>query len=101
MMRNRRLAAGIVGIFLIAALDAPVWGQDALFGGKINDAIEKGVAYVKSYTETGGTGTKRPASWALRGWALLEAGVPAGDVAVKKIVDYVRQEVPEMDEVYD
>jgi hypothetical protein len=76
-----------------------VLAQDAPSPQKINDAIDKGVAYLKRYA--GDAETKQPGSWALRGWALLESGVAAGDADVKKLAAYVRQQVPEMDNVYD
>src|SRR5262245_49539682 len=76
--------------------------QDALWAMRIKAAIDKGAGLLKTYSGDGGLGwIKRPASWALRGWALLESGVPTGDPAVKKLAAYVRQEVPEMDRVYD
>ena len=101
-MSAQRLRLWIMGLLCMAAACPVVWAQDAELAKKINEAIDKGVAYVKAYSDDGAPrGAKRPASWALRGWALLEAGVPAGAPAVKKVADYVRQEVPEMDKVYD
>src|SRR5436305_1672196 len=67
----------------------------------VNEAIDRGVAYLREFSEIGDRGKKRPASWALRGWALLETGVSVADPAVKKIVDYVRAEGPELDKTYD
>jgi len=66
---------------------------------KINAAIDKGAAYVKAYTFN--EKLQRPGTWALRGWALVESGIPASDPAVKRLADYVRHEVTEMDGVYD
>jgi hypothetical protein len=100
-MSQHRAPLWIVALWCIAALGPPLRGQDPQLAQKINEAIDKGAAYLKTYSEDGQRGIKRPASWALRGWALLEAGVPAGDAAVKKLVAYVRQEVPEMDRTYD
>jgi hypothetical protein len=98
---NRACAFGTLGLLCVISLSPNSYAQDAQLIPKINEAIDKGAAFLKTYTEDGQRGTKRPASWALRGWALLEAGVPTDDAAVKKLVDYVRQEVPEMDKVYD
>ena len=100
-MSSRRLRLAIVGYLCLGAASPWVRAQDDQLASKINEAIDKGVAYVKAFSEDGGRGNKRPASWALRGWALLEAGVPGGDAAVKKLADYVRQEVPEMVMAYD
>jgi hypothetical protein len=101
MSTQRRLRLGIAGLLWFAGIPAVVRAQDEELAKKIGEAIDRGVAYVKAYSDDRGRGAKRPASWALRGWALLEAGVPAGEPAVKKLADYVRQEVPEMDRVYD
>jgi hypothetical protein len=100
-MSTQRLRLGIAGLLCLAGACPVAWAQDAELAKQINAAIDKGVAYVKAYSDDGARGAKRPASWALRGWALLEAGVPAGEPAVKKLAGYVRQEVPELDKVYD
>jgi hypothetical protein len=100
-MSPRRFRLGMAGLLCFAGASPAVWGQDAELAKKINESIDKGVAYVKAYSEDGGRGVKSPASWALRGWALLETGVAANDAAVKKLVGFVRQEIPDMDRVYD
>ena len=100
MAHRQRFALGVVAL-LCAGLCPLVEGQGAGLAGKINEAIDKGVKYLKKYTEDGDSSMKRPGSWALRGWALLEAGVPGTDSTVKKLAAYVRKEVPTMDKVYD
>lgn len=76
--------------------------QDTDLTDKVNDAIDKGVKYLLKLTDKKDTSPqKRPGAWALRAWALLEAGVPAGDPAIKKLAAYVRAAVPEMKQVYD
>ncbi len=97
-LKNRILiGASTLSIFFCEL----VFSQETLIAKKINNAIENGVAYLKDYSEAGEKGIKRPASWALRGWALLEAGVPADDRSVTTISEYVRRSVPEIGQVYD
>jgi hypothetical protein len=92
----------IFGLIVNLAIFFPmVYAQDASLAKKINEAIDKGVVFLKDYSEAGNKGNKRPGSWALRGWALLEAGVAPNDPVIKDLVDYVRQSVPVMDRVYD
>jgi hypothetical protein len=76
-------------------------GQDADLTDKVSDAIDKGVKYLTKLSEKDTAVQKRPGLWALRAWALLEAGVPAGDATIQKLTAYVRAEVPEMHGVYD
>ena len=80
-------------------------GQDAQLdprlAKKINEAIDKGVVFLKKDADNVELGNKRPATWALRAWALLETGTPNNDGIVKKSAGYIRQELPEMNRVYD
>jgi hypothetical protein len=99
MVHHKRL---LLATILTLAVVLPVLtAQDSALATRINQAIDKGVVYLKNYSEDGNKGNKRPGSWALRGWALLEAGVPASADVMKSITAYIRQAVPEMDRVYD
>jgi len=100
MTRSSRLVLAIVGFLCLVAMGPIVRGQDAKLAKKINDAIDKGLEHLKNYTEKNVVGPRAGGS-ALRGWTLLEGGVPATDATLKKLVAYVRSEVPIMDQVYD
>jgi hypothetical protein len=99
-MKIRSSCAGLA-VILGILMCSQALAQDAVLGKKINEAIDKGIVYVKKFSDDGDRGSKRPATWSLRGWALLEAGVPADDPVIKSQADYVRQEVASMDKVYD
>jgi hypothetical protein len=87
------------GSLICVALFCPaILGQSPEEAKKINEAIDKGVAYVKSI-ESGAF--KRPGGCSLRGWVLLETGVPATDELIKNIAGYIRLQGPEMNQVYD
>jgi len=103
MTRKQLLFSVIVGVMGFAILSPRALAQDADLAFKINEAIDKGVEYVKKYQKERGNAAavNGAAPWALRGWALLETGIPANDETVKKIAEYVRRQVPEIHEVYD
>jgi hypothetical protein len=63
---------------------------DKAFDKQVNAAIDKGVSYLRS-VPTGGSGTTALGETALAGLALLEAGVPPNDPAIRRIADAVRQ----------
>lgn len=78
---------------------APVVVADNAQQQQINDAIEKGVAYLRAAQYPTGTWTKNPDNTpqtysvgyaALGGLTLLECQVPAGDPVVQKAAAFVR-----------
>lgn len=68
-------------------------GQDAELNKKIDAAIDKGVDYIKKFSDGNGRGLWSPSTCSLRGWTLLEMGVSAKDTTVRDLADYVRKEV--------
>ena len=72
--------------------------------GKVNEAIDRGVAYLKKTQRAdGGWGEGMWASGlaALPGLTLLECGVPADDEHVRKAADYVRNTAPGQTKTYE
>jgi hypothetical protein len=65
---------------------------------KVNEAIDKGVRYLKSTQQGGGGwgGGNKVGYAALPGLTLLECGVPATDPAVQKAAEVVRAGAPAM-----
>jgi hypothetical protein len=100
MLLSRLFPVRTLGLSLVL-LASGAQAQDPALAERINQAIDKGAGFLKKYTEDGNVGRKRPATWALRGWALLETGVPAADAVIKDLAAYVREQAPEMDKVYD
>jgi hypothetical protein len=90
----RALGIGCLGalLFAVAAL-----GQDAIdkaLQERINRAIDKGVAYLKTLPlQTRKDLPHQVGRHALIGWTLLECGVPAKDEAVERIAVAVRDGV--------
>ncbi|MCI0379757.1 MAG: hypothetical protein L0215_19305 [Gemmataceae bacterium] len=64
--------------------------QDAELQKKINNAIDRGVHYLKEF-EVGQREERRLGAIALIGWTLLESGCTAQDAKVKEIAEEVRQ----------
>lgn len=96
----RWLAIGAVG--LLGCFDARAFGQGTQLDKKIDTAIDKGVEYIKQFSDRN-KGLWEPSTCALRGWTLLEMGVPATDNTVKVLADYIRKQVaqPSVWRVYD
>ncbi len=102
MPRSYCIAFGAVVLTCCLSNRLEAQGKAVPLPKKINAAIDKGVTYLKEFAITSETARPRPATWSLRGWALLEAGVPGTDESVKKMADYVRKQVPEWSwDVYD
>ena len=73
----------------------------ALEQAAIDQAIEKGVAYLKSMQkEDGSWPHPEMGATALAGLALLECGVPADDKAVVMATKYVREKAPTCTHTY-
>jgi hypothetical protein len=79
----------------------PVPGRPA--ESAIDRAVAKGVAYLKSQQKESGTwGEVHPIGMAgLCALALLESGVPATDPVLQKALDYVRDEMADLDKTYE
>jgi hypothetical protein len=73
---------------------------------RIDDAIEKGVRYLRAEIKPWGNwdledGENAAGYAALPGLALLESKVPADDPVVQKAADFVRKRGPDLMETYD
>jgi hypothetical protein len=73
---------------------------------KVNQAIDKGVEYLKQQQLPVGTwpapDDKHPIGYAaLPGLTLLESGVPANDPAVKRVAALIRQHYGRLDQTYE
>jgi hypothetical protein len=79
---------------------------------RIDDAIVKGVWYLKDHAATSGTwGTAIPGAnirdnlavgfASLPGLTLLECGIPADDPIIQKAAAHVRKQAPQLKNVYD
>jgi hypothetical protein len=87
----------------VAAQPAPPVPVDAAEERKIDDAIVKGVWYLKGHQlGTGSWGKDLPVGYAaLPGLTLVECGVPGSDSVVSKAIDYVRKEAAQPRPNYD
>ncbi len=100
-MRSRALLAAMLVAAAGLLSGTPVWGQDAAFQREINEAIDRGVAYLrtqqdkhgrwpykgivdKNYREVGAT--------ALAAWTLLECGAKTDDQQVQKAAKVLRED---------
>ena len=95
-MRSRAfLSAMLVGAAWLL-LGPPARGQDAAFQRDINEAIDRGVAYLRGTQEKDGrwpySKNEQIGATALAAWTLLECGVPADDPAVRKAANLLRKE---------
>jgi hypothetical protein len=69
---------------------------------KIDEAIDKGVRWLKVHGVTdGGAHQNRLGTWALTGLTLLECGVPPDDPAVQKVLERVRNDARKQKQTYD
>jgi hypothetical protein len=68
---------------------------------KVNDAIAKGVEYVRKMPTNWGASQHGVGQAALRGLALLECGVKKDDPAVQAAVKYIREKLPTTHETYN
>jgi hypothetical protein len=96
-----------VGLTVLLGCVRPAFAQapvvDEKLQKQINQAIDKGVKYLKSVQRADGTwprGGDTPGSTALAGWALLESGVKADDPVITKAADYLRQQAVIEDKIY-
>src|SRR5208282_280478 len=88
------------------AQPGPAGPRAAVDQAKVDQAIDRGVRYLKDCQLQSGTwgmheNTYQVGYAALPGLALLECGVPAWDPIVKKAVQFVRANAEELDRTYD
>ena len=79
--------------------------QGPLDPAKVNEAIDRGVSYLKTHIDASGTWKPdekfNPVGHAaLPALALLECKVPASDPAIQAAARYVRQHAPDTEETY-
>jgi hypothetical protein len=96
----RGYSLGIYVFLCWAALphSAPAQDVDA---AKINEAIDKGIAFLTKVSAEQGVKNMALGPCALRGWTLLEGGLSAKDEVMKALADRVRVGVPETHATYD
>lgn len=68
---------------------------------KVNQAIDRGIAYLKAHMPVDDRGRLRPGAGALVGWTLVECGVPVNDPAVAQAAAFVRTHGPRHTSTYD
>jgi hypothetical protein len=103
-MKGRGRLCGVAAALVLLAL-GNAGAQDAALHKEIDDAIQRGVDYLKQGLKDDGAWPVKPASFqcgmtALVGWTLLESGVAKNDAAVQKAAAYVREQVLSLDHVY-
>jgi hypothetical protein len=75
------------------AVARPAFCQNAQLQKQINQAIDKGVAFLKAGQANNGTwkkGPHTPGATALAAWTLLECGLPANDPAIQNATFFLR-----------
>jgi hypothetical protein len=116
LLRNLTPLAACLGLALLAgtpsrAAPKPLTSEEQ---AKVDRAIEKGIAFLKStQREEGGWPDKdhalprgikdwtKPLGYALLpGLALLESGVPADDLCVQKVADLLRRNTAKLNQTY-
>jgi hypothetical protein len=87
---------------LVGLAAEPARGQDAPLQREINQAIDRGVAYLRKIQEKDGIWPNNYAAGAtaLAAWTLLESGVPADDPAVQKAAWVLREKCPSLTHNY-
>lgn len=109
-----RKMAPVLGCAIVLGLAASVHADPKPLSkeeqAKVDQAIEKGVAYLKR-TQTGeGDWPKPRVYWSdrylvgqclLPAYALLEAEVPANDPVIQKAADYIRPKILKSEETYE
>jgi hypothetical protein len=103
-MYLRRIGC-LVGTVVLLAASVPTRAQDATLKRQVNEAIDKGVAYLKKAQQPDGTwsrqeGWQRVGATALAGWTLLESGEDPNSVAVQKAARAVRDATPDLRHTY-
>jgi hypothetical protein len=101
----------VLSCALLLGLTATVWADPKPLSkeeqAKVDKAIEKAVAYLKkAQTEAGDWPSRWPKSYpvghcALPAYALLEAGVPARDPAIKRAAKYLRSKIVDNNVTYE
>lgn len=92
-VRNNCYLVCLFGALLATA--SPLSGQQ-LTSGHVKDAIHKGVAYIKSQQSPNGswgTGRNRVGTTAICTLALINAGVPTNDPAVRRGINVLKKNI--------
>jgi hypothetical protein len=102
----KRKSIGIlVGVLALLGGGASASGQDAALKRQVNEAIDKGVAYLKKTQQKDGTWPRQEAwqrvgATALAGLALIECGEDPNSDAVRGAARAVREAVPTLRHTY-
>ena len=68
---------------------------------QVNETIERGVQWLKKHQGSDGSWGPRLGLAALPALTLLECGVPADDIRIKKALHHVRKAIPALNQTYD
>src|SRR5947209_8494889 len=93
----RQRAALCAAAVLVLGSPAAAQAEDKAFAKQVNQAIDRGVEYLRKKQSPDGSWPRQQAhertgATALAGLALLEGGVPPTDLAVSKAADVVRKD---------
>lgn len=98
------LLGGVVLLGLAATANAdpkPLTKEEL---AKVDKAIDKGVAFLKGTQQDKGNWllfNKRLGQTILAAYALLEAGVPVNDPAIRKATEYIRSSIRHNESTYE
>lgn len=94
LWRFVRISVILIGTFLLSPFSEPVVGREELSASAVNQAIERGVAYLRRQQGERGNweeyGNQPTGTTSLGVMALLNAGIPKSDPSVVKALEYIR-----------
>jgi hypothetical protein len=103
-MKRLTFLLGTLG-FVVFGSAFPAAAQDPGTSREIQDAIDRGVAYLKKAQKTEGSGNWQHSHYRgatpLAAWALVECGVSPNDPLIQKAADNTRQMAVSSDWTYD